>query len=139
MPRERSIGAVIFRREEHPIYLLLHYKSGHWDFVKGNIEKGEREKETVVRETKEEAGIEDLVFLEGFRDKISYFYRRGNSTVYKEVVFFLAETKTEEVELSYEHIGYQWLRYEEAYEKTTYKNSKKVIQKAHQFLTDRQK
>ena len=46
MLTEKSCGAVIFRMEgKIRKYLLLHYESGHWDFVKGNVEKGEEELE----------------------------------------------------------------------------------------------
>ena len=42
MIEETSAGIVLFRREESKIlFLLLHYPSGHWDFVKGKIEKNE--------------------------------------------------------------------------------------------------
>ena len=54
--------------------MLLHYTSGHWDFVKGNVEVNETEKETVVRELREETGITDACFVEEFREKIEYFW-----------------------------------------------------------------
>ena len=57
MLKEKSCGAVIFHKKEELIrYLLLNYAAGHWDFVKGNVEPNETEKETVVRELKEETG-----------------------------------------------------------------------------------
>jgi bis(5'-nucleosidyl)-tetraphosphatase len=135
MVREISAGAVIFRIEDNePIYLLLHYGSGHWDFVKGHIEKGETELQTVVRETEEETGITDLKFIDGFRERIKYFFHRGKEIVYKEVIFYLAETKTAKVRLSHEHVGYVWLPYKEALEMLTFENAKNVLKKAHKFL-----
>ncbi len=131
---EKSAGVIIFRRDEEIKYLLLKYGYGHWDFVKGNIEKGENEIETIIRETKEETGIEDLKFLKGFREKISYFYRKGKDLVYKEVVFYLAETKEKKVRLSYEHEDYCWLPFEKALEKITFNNSKKLLKKANSYL-----
>jgi len=39
MPKEKSAGAIILRKEDNKIYyLLLHYHSGHWEFPKGHIE-----------------------------------------------------------------------------------------------------
>lgn len=134
MISEKSCGAVIFRKNEEIKYLLLHYGAGHWDFVKGNLEKGEDEKETVVREAREEAGITDLVFVEDFKEKIQYFYRREKQLVRKEVIFYLAETKTKKVRLSYEHIGYAWLNFEDAVNKLTFKTAKDVLEKANDFL-----
>ncbi|MFO8016447.1 MAG: NUDIX domain-containing protein [Candidatus Woesearchaeota archaeon] len=141
MPQERSAGAVIFRKErggsgkpERVLYLLLHYESGHWDFVKGKIEGGETEKETVMRESEEEAGIKDLRFIEGFSEKVAYSYRERGRTVHKEVTFFLAETSTADVRLSHEHQDYAWLGYEDAAERLTFSNAEKVIEKADSFL-----
>jgi bis(5'-nucleosidyl)-tetraphosphatase len=135
MPKEISAGAVVFKKNKEIKYLLLHYESGHWDFPRGAIERGEEEKETATRETREETAIADLKFIPGFREKISWFYRKEGKTIYKEAIFYLAETKTEEVKISFEHIGYTWLPYEEALKQVTFKNSKNVLEKAHAFLT----
>jgi bis(5'-nucleosidyl)-tetraphosphatase len=133
--REKSCGAVIFiKKEDQTKYLLLNYAAGHWDFVKGNVELNETEKETVLRELQEETGITDATFLDGFKETIAYFYRRQGLTVHKEVVFFIIETHTEKVELSFEHVGFIWLDYKHAMEKLNFKNAKDVLQKAHDFL-----
>jgi 8-oxo-dGTP pyrophosphatase MutT (NUDIX family) len=132
--REKSCGAVVFLKNTEVKYLLLHYEAGHWDFVKGNVEPNESEKDTVIRELREETGIADARFIEGFREKIEYFYRRQGATIHKEVIFFLIETHTEKVELSYEHVGYIWLDYQGAMERLTFKNAKAALRKAHELL-----
>ncbi len=135
MSSEKSCGAVVFfRRNENRTYLLLHYEGGHWDFVKGHVEKDESEIETVRRETEEEAGITNLEFLNGFRERISYYYKRAGRTVYKEVIFYLVESKTESVRLSREHVGFDWLPYDKARERLTFKNAKEIVRKAQEFL-----
>ena len=134
MLHEKSCGAVVFVKNAEILYLLLQYEAGHWDFVKGNVEPNESEKDTVLRELKEETGIVATQTIEGFREVISYFYRRQGSTVHKEVVFFLIEVDTKKVALSFEHVGFDWLNYERAMEKLTFKNAKDVLQKAHVFL-----
>ncbi|MEM7819888.1 MAG: NUDIX domain-containing protein [Candidatus Aenigmatarchaeota archaeon] len=131
---EKSCGAVVFRRNKLIHYLLLHYGAGHWEFVKGNIEKGESEKETVLRELKEETGIEDVKFIDNFKEKIKYFYKRDNQLVSKEVIFYLVETKTKDVKLSYEHIGFKWLPFNEAIKLVTFENAKKILSKANSIL-----
>jgi 8-oxo-dGTP pyrophosphatase MutT (NUDIX family) len=134
--REKSCGAVVFiKKEDRILYLLLNYAARHWDFVKGNVEQGESEKQTVTRELKEETGIVEAKFVEGFRESISYFYRRQGLTVNKEVVFFLMESRTDRVEISFEHVGYVWLDFQHAMEKLTFKNAKDVLQKAGNFLS----
>ncbi len=137
MISEKSCGAVVFLKSREVNYLLLHYEAGHWDFVKGNVEPTESEKDTVIRELQEETGIADAKFIEGFREKVEYFYRRQGATIHKEVVFFLIETHTEKIELSYEHVGYAWLNRQRALERLTFKNAKEVLQKAHDLLKAR--
>jgi bis(5'-nucleosidyl)-tetraphosphatase len=133
--REKSCGAVIFiNNQEKTRYLLLNYTGGHWDFVKGNVEPNETEKQTVTREMREETGITDAQFIETFRESINYFYRRQGLTINKEVVFFIIESNTEEVKISFEHIGYIWLDYQHSMEKLTFKNAKDVLFKAHGYL-----
>ena len=135
MLHEKSCGAVVYmKKDDVPQYLLLNYAAGHWDFVKGNVEVNESEKETVVRELKEETSITEAQFIDGFREAIAYFYRRQGLTVHKEVVFFIMEAYSDKVEISYEHIGYAWLDYQHAMEKLTFTNAKDVLQKARDFL-----
>jgi len=140
MLREKSCGAVVFmRKDDSTRYLFLNYAAGHWDFVKGNVEINETEKQTVLRELKEETGITDAHFIDGFKETIAYFYRRQGLTVHKEVVFFIMETHTEKIQLSFEHVDYIWLDYQQAIEKCTFKNAKDVLQKAHNFLKEKNK
>ena len=144
MPIEKSAGAVVFRKEGNKIYyLLLHYPSGartsmdYWDFPKGHIERGEKEIETVKREVKEETGLEDIKFVEGFKEWIKYFFKLKGKTVFKIVTFLLAEAETEEVKISPEHIGYQWLPYKEALKQLKFKNAKEILKKANDYLNSK--
>jgi len=132
--QEKSCGAVVFRNSLETCYLLLRYDAGHWDFVKGNVETNESERDTVTRELKEETGIAVAKFVDGFRVRIEYFYRRQGETIRKEVVFFLVESEISAVKLSFEHVDYAWLNYQQAAEKLTFKNAKDVLQKASAFL-----
>jgi len=136
MAKELSCGALVFKRQKDATvkFLVLHYNAGHWDFPKGHREKNEREDQTAHREIKEETGIEDIEFAEGFRETVNYYFKKGDETVYKEVIFFLAQSATDEVILSSEHIGYAWLNYEHAFKKLTFNNSKELLRKANQFL-----
>ncbi|PIR72319.1 MAG: diadenosine tetraphosphate hydrolase [Candidatus Nealsonbacteria bacterium CG10_big_fil_rev_8_21_14_0_10_36_24] len=146
MPKETSAGAIIFRKEDSVIYyLLLHYKSGHWDFPKGHIEEGEKEEDTVKREVAEETGIKNIKIIEGFKERIKYFFRENYNSkenkekgrkewIFKTVTFYLAQTQTKEVKISFEHKGFKWLRYEEALKQLTFKNAKEILKKANDRL-----
>lgn len=135
MIEETSAGVVIFRRENSKIlFLLLNYPSGHWDFVKGKMEEGETTYQTAIRETREETGITDIVFLDDFEEWIKYNFQYHGELVNKKVVFFLAETKTEQVIISHEHLDYIWADYETAMEKTTFDNAKSILTKSKELL-----
>jgi len=135
MPQEKSAGAAVFRKKDNiTYYLLLHYQPGHWDLPKGHIEKGESEEETVKREVEEETGLKDIQIVGGFREKIKYFFRAEGRNVFKTVIFYLAETKTEEIKISPEHTGYKWLPYDEALKKLTFKNAKNILKKANAYI-----
>ena len=139
---EKSSGAIIFRREKDSLYyLLLRYQSqakkglDYWGFPKGHVEGRETEKETAKREIEEETGLKDINFLDGFRYLINYRFRKEGAVVLKMVSFFIAETKTKEVEVSFEHIGYQWIKYSQALKDLNFENDKDMFKKAHKFIT----
>jgi 8-oxo-dGTP pyrophosphatase MutT (NUDIX family) len=144
---EKSVGAVVFRQNgENTMYLLLKYRSGHWDFPKGHVEVGETEEDTLRREVIEETGISDLLIVPEFRMKKRYFYRAKHEerierkrdgrfiNIFKKVIFFLAETSTKNVKLSHEHLDYRWLCYNDAIKRVTFKNAKDLLNKANEFL-----
>lgn len=136
MRYERSAGAVIFRKENNVIlYLFLEYKykSEYIGFPRGSIEPGESEKEAARREVKEETGLE-IKFMEGFREAVHWFYRKEGETVSKNLVLFLAEAMPGEVRISEEHVGYKWLKFEEAVDHLKFENSRNVLRKAQDFL-----
>jgi 8-oxo-dGTP pyrophosphatase MutT (NUDIX family) len=135
MIEETSAGIVLFRKEGSKIlFLLLHYPSGHWDFVKGKMENGESTHETAIREAREETGITDITFLENFEEWIKYDFQYKGELVHKKVVFFLAETKTKEIIISNEHLDYTWMDYNTSMEKTTFDNAKTVLTRAQTLL-----
>lgn len=136
---EISAGAVLYILSDNfeINYLILNYNYGHWDFPKGNIESGETEIETIKREVMEETGIVDIKLIEGFRQQISYKYRKKSKLVNKTVIYYLAETKSINVVLSFEHVNFAWLNFNDAINKLSFDNSKKVLKNAKDFLTNK--
>lgn len=139
---EKSIGAVLFRVEnKKPLFLLLHYRSGHWEFPKGHQEKGETDEETLRREVQEETGIKKLRIFPGFKKRVRYFYQakgqerkkrieKGRGIkIFKRVIYYLAQTDTQEVKISsfHEHVGFEWLTHKDALQRVSSENAKKVI------------
>ena len=152
MPQEQSAGAVVYYKGETIEYLLLRYEAGHWDFPKGHIEEGEELIDTARREIKEETGIGDVEVVPDFKENVTYWYQKyeggynyskrvaakgqkaKGTASFKTVTYFLARSHTKDVVLSSEHIGYEWLPYDEALKRGTFKNSKDILVKAKEFL-----
>ena len=137
--REASSGIIVFRRfSGQRLYLLLHYhyRGDYWDFPRGNIREDETPKDAAIRETGEETGLsaKQLKIIEGFEEHASWFYKLDGQTVHKKVTYFLAETENADVKISEEHVGARWLSFEEALNQLQYKNSKKMLKKAEDFL-----
>ena len=136
MEKETSAGIVLFRNISNKNeFLLLNYPQGHWDFIKGKIEQSETSQETALRETKEETGISNIEFIDGFEESVEYDFRFKNEDIHKKVIFFLAKTDEKNVRLSHEHNDYIWLEYNDALKKTTFENAKNVLSKANEFLS----
>lgn len=148
MPQEKSVGAIIYRIEnKERLYLLLKYKAKHWEFVKGHIDEGETDMQTLLREAKEETGLDDLKIINGFKEYTKFIFRQYKELLTKEqkklgktiwvfkiVIFYLAQTETKEIELSEEHQDFKWLPIREAIKQTTFKGSKEILKKADKFL-----
>jgi 8-oxo-dGTP pyrophosphatase MutT (NUDIX family) len=159
MAFEKSIGAVVFRREGKKILYLLLKRTpvikkskeskaigDSWDLPKGKIEKEETYEETIKREIGEETGIKRMKFIPGFSTWINFFYRakgeekkkrkktKKGLNIFKIVTYYLIETKMNKVKLSREHTQYKWLEYNGAYELITFNSTKKVLNKAHKYL-----
>ena len=134
MKEEVSAGIILFNEIVDKEFLLLNYPSKHWDFVKGKMEKDETPLETALRETKEETGISDVEFIDGFKEEIEYNFYADNQEIHKKVIFFLGKTKTIDIILSHEHLDFIWLDFNNALEKITYKNAKNLLKKSRNFL-----
>ena len=137
MREQKSTGIVLFRNDsDKNEFLLLNYPQGHWDFVKGKIEQNETSHETALRETKEETGITNIEFVDGFEESVEYDFRFKKENIHKKVIFFLAKTNEKNIKLSHEHNDYLWLEYNDALKKTTFENAKNVLTKANEFLSN---
>jgi len=112
----RAAGAVIFRRSDRGIRLLVLRAYKNWDFPKGLIEPGEDALAAARREVLEETGLAELAYPFGdeFKETLPY---SGN----KVARYYLAETAAEKIELPVspelgrpEHHEYRWISFDEA-------------------------
>ena len=112
----RAAGAVIFRRSDKGIRLLVLRAYKNWDFPKGTIEPGEDALAAARREVEEETGLAALEYPFGqeFKETLPY---AGN----KVARYYLAQTDAEKIELPVspelgrpEHHEYRWVSFDEA-------------------------
>ena len=112
----RAAGAVIFRRSDRGIRLLVLRAYRNWDFPKGMLEPGEDALAAARREVEEETGLAevDYPFGDEFKETLPY---SGN----KVARYYLAETDAEKIELPVspelgrpEHDEYRWVSFDEA-------------------------
>ncbi len=125
MKKEKSCGAVVFRREgERVLFLLEHMVQGHISLPKGHAEGCETEAETALREIREETGLE-AVLDTSFRHVITYSPAPGKS---KDVVFFLAEALPgKEIRQESEVAALEWLPREAALAALTFESDRETL------------
>lgn len=126
---EKSCGAVVFYngKSNTRILLVKNNNGRYWSFPKGHIEIGETEKETAVREIKEETSLE-VEIKDGFRE-VSDYCPFGK--IRKHVVFFLAQAFTDNVRIQEEEIAeYVWVDLQQARKLCSYDNDLRIINKA---------
>ena len=131
---KEGVKAVIFDiKENKPVYLLLHrvlnWKG--WEFPKGGIEKGEDEREALLREVKEETGLKNLKIVK----KLNIIkYRGGNGAQYIYHQYLVKGDRNEKVVLQkvpvVEHDDYRWVGFREAHDLLTWLNDKETLKKA---------
>ena len=135
MIKEKSVGCVTFYlKEDQRYYLLLRYISNHWGLVKGHIEANETEKQTLIREIHEETKLEEFEIIPNFKESSTYTYSRNNQRFDKLISYYLVKSNNFNIIISDEHKEYTWLKYEEAIDKITYKNTKAILKKAEMLL-----
>ncbi len=112
----RSAGAVVFRRTERGVRLLVLRAYKNWDFPKGLVENAEDMLSAARREVKEETGLSDCDFPFGEEHKETLPY--ANNKVAR---YYLAETGQHAIELPVnpalgrpEHHEFRWVSFDEA-------------------------
>ena len=112
----RAAGAVVFRRSDKGIRLLVLRAYKNWDFPKGMLEPGEDALAAARREVREETGLADLdyPFGDAFRETAPY-------ATDKIARYYLAQAYVEKIVLPVspelgrpEHHEYRWVSFDEA-------------------------
>ena len=131
---EKSCGGVVFTRQNGVIhYVIIRHLGGHWGFPKGHVEAGETEKQTALREIREEVGLH-CTLLEGFRRESQYTLP-GKPGARKQVVYFLAAFADQTPRPQPEEVAQiALLPYEQALERLTHRQNQDILTDANAFL-----
>ena len=117
---EKSCGAIIFNEDK---VLVVKQTSGFYGFPKGHVEIGETEKETAIREVKEETGL-DIKIISDKRYTQSYIVKEN---VHKDVVFFIAKLENNNEKRQVEEIEeILWIDINEVEKILTYDSLKEL-------------
>ncbi len=133
MLKEKSCGALVCRNDIDGVMILIlrHKLGGHWSFPKGHVEPGETERQTALREVREETGL-DINILGHFREVVTYSPKPG---VDKDVVYFLGVTEQEKTAMQPEEVSeIRWVNLAEAHVFLTYHNDKQLLRSAKKYI-----
>lgn len=98
--------AIIFNSEGDVLLLKRTYGDRGWGLPGGSVEPGETIHQALVRECREELGIEvQEAILTGF-----YYHSKKNAQV---AIFRCSIPNDDEIKLSAEHSDYQWMQLSE--------------------------
>jgi len=116
-----------------PLYLILkrkkHWKG--WEFTKGGVEKGETEKQTLLREVKEECRLKILKIkkykIRG-RYKYPQLFKKRPGFIGQTYSLYSVGVREGKVKIDKrEHSGFKWLDFTSARKVITYDNQKKCL------------
>ena len=134
MEKEKSCGAIVYKKVKEDIKFLLVFQSGteNYSFPKGHVEANETEIETALREIKEETNL-DVKINDSFKEQTTYFVKENNN--YKDLILFLAEpTSTNIIPQKGEIIACKWYSYNKATELLKYPDLKQILTKAFKYI-----
>lgn len=136
--KDHAIGVIVYHEFEDELkYLILKHRKGHWSFAKGHQDPGETELMTAKRELHEEAGIDDVNFLEEnvlIREKYHFISGKGRS-VKKDVWYFIAGSNTDDIRVDNKEIlAFKWCSLSESEKKLTFRQSFNVLRDADMLI-----
>ena len=135
MKTEKSCGAVVFTRDGEDVkFVIIQSKEGYYGFPKGNMENGDTELETALREIREETGL-FVSIQEGFRTEDSHEFVKHEEQRLKYIVYFLAEYSDQVPIAQTEELNSIVMAdYETAMELFQFESSKRILTEAWDYL-----
>lgn len=137
--KETLVGAVVYAIHQKEIYVaLVHDVFGHWTLTKGRLEKDESEETGIVREAKEELGL-DIKIVDKLGENTYETFHPERGRLKKHVVYFLAEAPFEDLTLdNKEEKGglddVKWFKLQEILDLNFYDDILPIVTKAINLL-----
>ena len=135
MKKEKSCGAVVYKKEHDNLYyLIIKQSKGHIAFPKGHVEGNETNEETAIREIKEETNI-DVLIDNNFKRISTYSPLKG---VIKDVYYYVGTAISDNIKEDHKEVEkVKWCTYEEALQELTYDVDKKILEKANIYVKNK--
>ena len=131
---EKSCGFVAYReKDDIRLYLIIRASNGEYGFPKGHMELNESERETAIRELKEETNVEAQV-IDGFRRQIEYKFP-NKTNVMKQSVYFLGKCTAVDVVCQESEVSeVLFVPIEAALELLSFEDTKNILKEADIYL-----
>jgi len=132
--KDESFGVIPVRETEGGYEVLLINQNGRrgdtfWTLPKGHREEGETVTEAAARELDEETGLSDVVIKSEQTFSMKYQFQHEATTIDKTVYFYLGiiRSGTATIKIPREVAELEWLRFEEAIERATHQEVKRIL------------
>ena len=135
---QRSFGVVpVYRDGSGLKFLVVRHNVGHWAFPKGHPEGQETERESALRELREETGITEVKLAPDWESLERYQFkgRGGGKPIHKTVKYFLGWVKDPAVKILEDELqDYRWANAREVAKLITWPAGRKVLAEALVYL-----
>lgn len=137
----KAVFVVTYCKENNQVKYLLLKRKRHWkgwEFTKEGMEKGESEEDAARRGIREETGL-SIKFVKKFDVRGIYKYKKQYPDrpgfIGQTYSLYSAEVNPEEVKMDEkEHSNYEWLNFENAMKRLTWKNQKDCLKIVNDYL-----
>jgi 8-oxo-dGTP pyrophosphatase MutT (NUDIX family) len=125
MIKEKSCGIIVFDGEK---VLLIKHNGGHISFPKGHVENGETSKETAIRETFEETGIEAKIISDDYY--VNTYSPKENHM--KDVLLFVGVKTGGKLKPQLEEVSLcDFFTYDDAMKELTFDIDRRILKQAY--------
>jgi mutator protein MutT len=136
LPTREGIMIIVYRNPDS--FLLVETKNENLNFIAGGIDKGEKPLEGVIREVKEESGIEitknqikELPLVNEFTYKKGYY----EGVESRQKVYLVKVPEDTTIDYDVEEITFaKWMSKDEVREKLTFARVKDIFEKSLEYI-----